>query len=70
MDDSRDLTKLERARMLALKNELHKWKVRKGQLMRQYSRCKNLRDRDNNTRYFHNIANIKNKRRLITQIEH
>lgn len=64
-----DLSQEELSRLKALKVECNKWTTRKAQLMRQYSRVKNLSERDNNTKYFHAVATIHKKKNLIERIK-
>lgn len=60
---------METARYKALRADCESWRNRKAQLMRQYFRCKNLREKDHNTEYFHTMASMKRKRNLITRIK-
>lgn len=67
--NTRDLIDHEEARIVALKSKLHMWKMRKGQTMKQYSKRRNLMDRDNNTMFFHACATLKKKQNSITSIK-
>lgn len=52
----------------ALRIEVHKWKIRKCQFMKQYSRVKNVTLKDHNTKFFHTLANLQHKKKLISKI--
>lgn len=60
--DHRDLNEAEIARDKALKSAIFQWKTRKYQVLRQYSRVKNISLKDYNTKYFHANMQWKKKR--------
>lgn len=55
--------------MKLLQSESVKCRVKRAQTLRQYSKCKNITDKDNNTKYFHSLVSINKKRMLITRIK-
>lgn len=55
--------------MSALQHEHKKWRTLQAQFYKQYSRVKKLSEKDNNTKYFHTIANMNKKRNMIRRIK-
>lgn len=43
--------------------------IRKAQLMKQYLRCKNLIENEQNIRYFHTIASYNMKPNMISRVK-
>lgn len=67
--DDRDLEVVEQSRLAALMSKAKKWKIKKGELTRQYSRKKNLVEKDNNTGYFHACATLRKKKNHISRVK-
>lgn len=57
------------ARWRALTKENRKWKRRRAQTLKQYSRKQNLVERDNNTKFFHACATIRKKQKEIQRLK-
>lgn len=57
------------ARYEALKKEHRRWNIRKAQQLRQYSRRKNLVEKDNNTKYFHAYGTTSKMQKKIHKIK-
>jgi len=55
-------------RSKALQSQLWLWLARKERFWKQMSRCKILKEGDRNTRYFHLIASIRRKKKMIEKI--
>lgn len=68
-DDDRELSDIEVARLSVFKFEGSKWRMRKAQMLMQFSRVKNLTLRDHNTSYFHAITSIYRRKNHITRIK-
>lgn len=64
--DTRNPDDVEHSRLIALIAKAHKWKIRMGLLMGQYSRNKNLVEKDNHTKYFHMYATLRKKKTHIS----
>lgn len=60
---------MELARMQAVNNLLYKWPSRKEQMWRQEARVTNLKIKDSNTKFFHEMANVRRRRRQITSLK-
>lgn len=69
--DNRDLSVIEEAKMATLKLELHKWKMRKAQILRQYSRKRKLREKDNHntSKFFHACASLREKQNTVNNLK-
>lgn len=67
--DTRELTNSELQQLSTYHSSVRKWRMRKGQLLRQYSRCKNLTQKDHNTKYFHMLASMNHRRNIIRDIQ-
>lgn len=63
--DGTDLNEMEQARLEALNNELHHWKMRKAQILRQCSR----KDALGTTKIFHFSASWRNKQNNINMLK-
>lgn len=63
--DARPLNVDDWARMRALSLNLKSWKIKKGQLVRQYARCRNIREKASNSKYFHAIASCRKRKKVI-----
>lgn len=59
----------ECARMKALKDNLKGWRMKNGQLARQYSRCRYIREKDCNSKFVHGISSFRMKRKIITRLK-
>lgn len=66
---TRPLGMLELSREKALKSKLHSWTIRKSQLLKQYSKCKNITNKDDNTKYFYALANFRMKKNHINKLK-
>lgn len=67
--DIRELCEYKLKQISSLKAKSSKWRLRKCQLLKQYSRCRNLTQKDHNSKYFHIISSINKKRILIASIQ-
>lgn len=66
--DQRPLSEVKTTRHLALNPTLQKWRNRKAQVLRQYSRLKNITEMDCNSKYFHAVANSRRKKKRLLKI--
>lgn len=57
------------SRKSALESSLHLWRTRKAQLYRQYSRVKNIAEKDGNTKYFHSITTHRMRKKFISKLK-
>ena len=57
------------ARFAALKCLLQKWYDRKACYWKQLSRDRDVKELDGNTKYFHTVASIKRRRKLMVEIK-
>lgn len=69
MGDHAILDDVQLCRKVALGSSLQKWRMRKSQLFRQYSRSKNITEKDDNTKYFHALASHRMRKKMITKIK-
>ena len=63
-----DSNEVNLARLNALKSYVQTWYVRKSSYWRQLSRERAIKGMDRNSKYFHAIATVRNKRKNIVQI--
>lgn len=70
LDVKGDATKLNEVELARIKTVKVECKIcrREAQLMRQYSRVKNLIERDNKTRYFHTLASFNKKNNMMARV--
>jgi len=71
VDDKEQREMLQEAdiyRRKALKTQLWQWMTRQERYWKQISRCKLLKAGDRNTRYFHLVATMRKRRKMIEKI--
>lgn len=65
LGDTKDLGSSEWARLIALKAQLQKWQARKGQIARQYSRVRNLTQKDCNSKFFYTLDSFRMRKKVF-----
>ena len=64
-----ELNEIDLARNKALQRSLYSWRMHKAQLLRQYSRSRELTEKDCNSKFFHAIASYRRSKKTITRIK-
>ena len=62
------LDELEWHRMEALQSQLWLWQTQKERYWKQLSICKIIKESDRNTKYFHVLATIRRKKKMISSL--
>jgi len=65
---SEDLLEEEWMRREAVQSQLRLWMLRKERYWKQLSRCKILKEGDKNTRYFHLVASMRRRKKVLDKI--
>jgi len=65
---SEELMEIEWSRREAIQSQLRLWMLRKERYWKQLSRCKILKEGDKNTRYFHLMASMRKRKKLLSTI--
>jgi len=65
---SAELMEEDWSRREALQSQLRLWMLRKERYWKQLSRCKLLKEGDKNTRYFHLMASMRKRKKVLSRI--
>lgn len=69
LGDHRGLHDMELAMLAAVNANLQKWQMRQSRLYSQYSRVKNINDKDNNAKLFFSLASTRMKSKILSNIK-
>ena len=69
VSEERDLNDMDKAKLIAAKNHLQSWLVRRERIWRQKARSYGFSMKDHNTKFFHTSIVIRRKRNEIVHLK-